>query len=488
MKTKRFLLIAFAIICVFLFTSRVQASKFTYKWENTYIDVPINSSIYNYSSLPKAKLYIDSKELSDAHITYNSNGDWLYYLKDVNTSKPGKYQVWYKAIEDKYKPGTCENYKQKITFNVYDDIKPQIYLLQDEVNIEVKSNLKALDFKSYYTIVDNLENDVKDSINLDFIDFNRVGTYEALIKAVDSSGNTDAKSIRVNVVDSRGPIINFLGKEKKLVLEKGKEIDWHKYFQAIDNVDGDVSNSIIIDGFDANKIGLYSNVIISFSDHEGNVSSYQLEIEVVDLIFPTLELNQQQVTMQYETPFDPSHFTKYIREANDNGINMFDDVKIDLSELENKVGSYTIHYELTDSDGNLTKRDLKVNLVSLIKPNIRVENKTIFVGDSLDINGLYYVTDDSDPNVMNNVKIDDGNFDASVPGIYYVTVTAYNSSGLFNNAVIEINVLAPDVNNAGFGLSWFKILILILLALIIGAVLVFYLIKRKKEKSFIDVN
>ena len=192
--------------------------------------------------------------------------------------------------------------------------------------------------------------------------------------------------------------------------------------------------------------------------------------------------------MQYETPFDPSHFTKYIREANDNGINMFDDVKIDLSELENKVGSYTIHYELTDSDGNLTKRDLKVNLVSLIKPNIRVENKTIFVGDSLDINGLYYVTDDSDPNVMNNVKIDDGNFDASVPGIYYVTVTAYNSSGLFNNAVIEINVLAPDVNNAGFGLSWFKILILILLALIIGAVLVFYLIKRKKEKSFIDVN
>ncbi len=479
---KKILILLFTLL--FFSFPRVLAKSYRYEWENTYIDVTIQSSIYNYTALPQAKLYIDNRHCSDASIEYNRNGDWLYYLKDVNTNKPGEYKVWYKAIEHKYKPGNCENYKQLITFNVYDDIAPVIYLLDDEISINVKTKPHSIDFKSFYSIKDNLKDDCVVNLDLDLVDFNRVGSYEALITAVDGSGNSDTEKLKINIVDKVGPVINYLGKENKLVLEKGKEVDWKKYFKAVDDLDGDVFNTIRIEGLDINKIGEYRDVLVSFNDHENNISTYRIDVAVVDLIFPVLELSHQQITLEYETKFEETIFTKYIKQASDNGINMFENVKIDYSTLINQVGSYEVTYELTDLDGNTTKKVLKVNLVSMVKPSIRCENIEIKEGEIVDITKHYFIEDPSDPNILDSVNIDYGSFDNNTPGIYYVTITCYNSSGLFNHGIIAINVLPKNDNK--INLSKGKIIVIVLLCLVFLGFLGYYLYKRKKEKRLIE--
>lgn len=478
-------MILFIFILLALIVAKVvEASTWYYKWENTYINVPINSSIYEYTNLPKATLYKDGKSLIDASITYNCNGDWLYYLKDVDTNKTGEYMVWYKASESKYKPGTCNNYKQLVTFRVYDDVPPQINLLQKEIKIPINSKEIKIEEGNQFNIKDNL-NDYKVSIDLNEINLNKIGQYKAKIYVVDKAGNQDTAEIEINVIDNEGPVVNLIEETNTIIIEKGKNINWRDYLSAFDAVDGDVFNSLIIDkNLKIDVIGEYPRVKFSFYDKENNEGFIYLNIKVVDTIAPILELSVSQIELEYLLDFSNYEFKRYIKTATDNGEDMLENVIIDISNLRNEVGNYEIFYSLTDIDGNSVTKSLIVNVISSTKPIINTNDVVILIGEALDFTKYIEVIDPSDPFVKDTLVIDKSNYDNQKAGIYYLNVSCHNSSGLYTNAILKVEV--KESKEDSFTLTINNILILVI-AVIAAVIYCLYLYLKKRKESKITI-
>lgn len=464
------------------------ASVFSYRWENVHVEVPLFASIYDYSILPKASLYKDGKLLTDTNITYDTNGDWLYYLKDVNTAKPGQYSVWYKAYESNYKPGTCNNYKQLVTFTIYDNEAPVINLLNKE--IEIPKETEKFDFTSLVTVTDNL-NDYTLSINSSSVNFKAIGDYEVYYKATDSSGNYDEETLLVHVVDTAAPVITYLGKTNPLKIEALDTIDLKTYFKATDDVKGDVSSSFKIESgnldyqnedgtFTFTASGKYSYQI-SFTD-DINTSTYDLDIEVVDNNPPVLKLKTTSIETDYRTTFMIETFKSLIAESRDNGKDLKDRVEIDYSSIVNSVGSYQVKYFVKDDLGLETEAVLTVNLISNVPPSLVTKNASIMVGELIDFKEYVTVSDPSDNEIENKIEFLDENFDNNTPGIYYINVVCKNSSNKTTTGTIKVEVVSKTETIIGGNFN-LKLAILIVTGGLIIGTSIYLIIKKKKEKK-----
>ena len=134
MKRKFIILIFIFVLFFSSYVIKAYAATWEFRWTNTTIDIPVGGNLSDYAILPEARLYKDSMLLTDAKINYLLEGDFLYFMSNVNTSKIGVYKVLYKESEtEKYKPGTCNGYKAIITFNVRDLIPPTISIASDNI-------------------------------------------------------------------------------------------------------------------------------------------------------------------------------------------------------------------------------------------------------------------------------------------------------------------------------------------------------------------
>lgn len=469
------LIVGLFFLAISHFAIGVGAVSYSYRWHNTFVDVPINSSIYDYTNIPKADFYIDNVKQNDAIITYNREGDWLYYLKDVDTTKPGQYKVWYKAYENKYRPGTCPNYKALITFNVIDNIAPTINLFNESVNISV--GIEEYDYTTLFEVKDN-SSSVKIYINDEGVDYTQIGTYEVMISATDSSGNSASAILIVNVLDMIGPVVNYLGEGNKVELERGDKLEIEKYFQAIDAEAGDVTHNYEIQGeYNLNNVGTY-NISIRFSDGYNYSQPYFLTLEVKDAIPPVLTISQTLYETSYLTEFSEEIWRRFIVEASDAGEDLSDQVIIDDSEVVNAVGNYQVYFRVRDQKGNETLRILKVRLISREKPTLIVEDVEVEIGENIDYEQLITVSDASDSDVRSTLVYDTKNVDLTKVGTYYVPVSCHNSSGEFAEALIKVTV----IDSSKVEINFFQV-VLIGLAVVVGGIIIFILYRRKQRKN-----
>ncbi|MDE7094962.1 MAG: hypothetical protein K2O23_00585, partial [Anaeroplasmataceae bacterium] len=221
---------------------RIYASSWCFVWDEatTTIDIPLGGNLQNYVNIPKAKLCKDGEVLEDAQISYITTGDWLYLLTDVDTRKVGSYQVWYKAVENKYKPGQCQGYKTLVTFNVVDLEKPIFISYPKSITYLIGSAKPK--YEEQITATDN-SGSCKVTVDDSLVDYERPGSYEVILRASDGRNITEQK-IELLVEDPIGPVITFLGENNKIILTKGEEVKLQSYFKAIDKIDGDVTDSI----------------------------------------------------------------------------------------------------------------------------------------------------------------------------------------------------------------------------------------------------
>lgn len=469
----------FLLILITLFVNGlVKAASWSYEWENVVVEIPLYESLNSYDDLPKATLYKDGTLVSDAKISYNRNGDWLYYAKDVDTSKVGDYKVWYKASESRYKPGHCQNYKQLITFRVIDETAPSINILKDKIIIPLGT--KEMNYNEYFTIRDN-SSEVIINVDDSKVDYNKIGTYDVLIEAIDISGNKCTKHLEVLIQDENGPVINFLGENNTITIEKNSDIildDYFKqYFKVIDKIDGDVINSMEYDKIDINVVA-NNKISFYFKDSSGNISSIDINVNVIDELAPSLILSTDNLKLDYLT--EPSYelFKTYIVEAKDGIIDLIDEVKIDFSAIELKVGSYIVKYSVSDASGNEVEKDLLVNYVTNKAPELLVEDVVINVGEEVNLKDYVQVSDKSDLNVENNIEIDTTKFNNKAAGIYYLNVTCHNSSNLFSNAYMKVEVIdnEKDVTN------YLNIILIGLLVLGSCGFIVYKIITKRRNK------
>ena len=157
-------------------------------------------------------------------------------------------------------------------------------------------------------------------------------------------------------------------------------------------------------------------------------------------------------------------------------------VVIDFSDIELKVGTYHVIYSVKDSNENITETVLTVNYVTDEGPKLIINDVLIEVGENVNLEDFIEVIDESDLNAKDNLEIDTTDFNYKEAGIYYLTVLCHNSSGIYTNDFIKVEV----VDNSSTKVASTLNIVLILLVVIVSiAVLIYYLIKKKRSKSAI---
>ncbi len=475
---KKIIILLFLILISFVSVD-VSAASWRFIWDNTVIDIPLGESIEKYKYLPKATLYKNGIALTDASINYLRDGDWLYYLSDVNTKKVGTYYVWYKAFEnDKYKPGTCNDYKCKIEFDVIDSIAPEITILNDNLSIRAKSNYNLLDNvvakDNYYS---ELDYKINSNINYDI-----PGDYIVDVYVTDGSKNVSHKSFNVNVFDNSIPQITKI-KSEPLKFVVGEAIDLSSYFSAYDDVDKDISNKIIYPNILSDEVGV-TTYTLKVYDSALNEANLDIEVEIYDPYIPEIILFNESIILDYETNFNNLDFKKYIKEISDNETVDYNKLRIE-TDLENEVGSYIVNYKYSDGSHEVLKT-LNVNLVSFDKPTIDTKTISILEGEYVDLADYIEVYDKSDSNIESSIVVYDNDVNYYKAGVYKAEVYAINSSGISTTQNIEVKVLNnKDYNKANGGSNFFEIKDIIyigILIILIGGFALFFIILKKKKK------
>ena len=408
-----------------LLSFKSNAASWHFEWEQTYIEVPLYANIDLYVTIPFARLYKDNHLLEDAEITYQRTGDWLYLLSDVDTTKIGTYQVWYKAYEKKYLPGQCQGYKTLVTFQVTDDVPPVF----SESNPKEITHLIGSPYPDYQQLFHATDNSGSCQITVrdDQVQYQIPGIYPLFVTAFDGTLSTEVV-VDVIVKDLEAPQIECFLENRKLVVEQYETVSLLPYFKATDQIDGDVTDSLSASFFSTDQVGQY-NVTVTFEDRQHNQSKMTIVLEVVNTKELVLSLLSDELVLDYTGSYDASFFKQNIQTSTYGTDNLLEEVEVDLSALKKKVGTYTIWYSI-DHANQQKEVSCKVVLLSYEKPILEVSEINIPLGESFSYLDYIFVSDASDDEILKTLVIDYGKVDYTKEGRYQVMASVTNSSGL----------------------------------------------------------
>ncbi|MCR5350843.1 MAG: hypothetical protein K6E20_07625 [Acholeplasmatales bacterium] len=448
---------------------------FRYEWFNTNIYLNIGESPNEYKNVPRAILYRNNLALESDYISYDTNGDWMYYFKNINTSKVGTYYVWYKAFDSKYIPGTCTNYKCLIAFHVVDNVKPTVEVVKDQINVKRGS---TFDYENNIVYKDNYSNECTIKL-ISGADLNTVGTYDVLMSVTDEYNNTSKISYEINVYDDSKPSIIFSGSFNTLSINVNSSIDMNQYFQAFDPYDGDISNKIIYPPLDTSEIGSYEYTV-SVTNTNNVTEYYTININIVDDITPKMTLMSRDIILDYKFDIDEYPFYDNVIIEDNTQIN-YDNLSINHN-IVNAVGVYDIWYTYTDGSYQVSDT-ARVSLVSYKAPDIEIiDNVEIKKNTNIDLFSYVIVSDESDPNIESSLTIDDSNVDYNKKGSYTADVFCMNSSGLSTTKKMIINVVGSK-KSSNTALIVVSINLIVVWVLLIGLVVGFIIYKKRKRNN-----
>jgi len=363
----------------------------------------------------------------DENITDN-----ITIVNSVNTNVVGSYTVTYNVSD------TAGNSAAQVTrtVNVEDTTIPVITLVGDAtVTIEVGTNYTD----AGATATDNYDGDITNNITIvNSVDTSVVGSYTVTYNVSDTAGNAAAQVTRtVNVEDTTIPVITLVG-DATVTIEVGTDYT-DAGATATDNVDGDITSSIVtVNSVNTNVVGSYT-VTYNVSDTAGNAAIQVSRIVSVgnpvdDNTAPVITLvGDATVTIEVGTDYTDAGAT-----ATDNVDGDLTSSIVIVSTVNTAiVGSYTVTYNVSDTAGNAAAQVTRtVNVEDTTIPVITLVGDatvTIEVGTDYTDSGAT-ATDNYDGDITNNITIVNS-VDTSVVGSYTVT---YNVSDAAGNAATQI--------------------------------------------------
>jgi surface protein len=262
------------------------------------------------------------------------------------------------------------------------------------------------------------------------------GTYQITYSATDDSKNTYTAYRTVIVIDAK-PVIILNGSATVII-----DID-EKYndlgASASDSVDGDLTNAIKTYNpllTYTSKVGSYK-VRYNVRDIAGNSADEVIRTVIVqDPYLPTISLNGiTPVTIERYSKYDSSI------DAGATALDKIDgDITTDIQTVidvnTNKVGTYTVTYNVTDNEGNSAKTVTRTVYVVDVPPVIQINGTSPI---SIDLGATYndlgatatnYVDGDLTSDIITYNPVN-----TSKPGTYIVR---YNVKDIVGNAANEV--------------------------------------------------
>ena len=280
---------------------------------------------------------------------------------NVDTSNAGTYSVTYQVSDS-----TGSSISKSRTVIV---IQPSAPNSAPEITLIGDAEIELIQGTEYEelgaTANDAEDGDLTESIQIDAsaLNIKTPGVYEIIYRVTDSEEETRSVTRTVTVVANQAPVITLNGGTEQVTLLGGEYLELGA--TAIDEEDGDLTDSIIIDTSDLNldEAGTYI-VTYSVTDSANKKVSTERTVQVIDAgNGPTLSLSgPPTVTISLGMPFfDPGYSAQ-----NSQGQDISAQVNITGEVDSEKVGVYTLHYEISETVSGL-------NLVRSLERQVIVE-------------------------------------------------------------------------------------------------------------------
>jgi len=298
---------------------------------------------------------------------------------------------------------------------------------------------------------DNVDGDITGNIVIAgaTVDTATVGVYVVTYNVNDAAGNSATQVTRtVNVEDNTAPVITLLGANPLNLLVGATYTD--PGATASDNVDGDITGSIVVAGatVDTATVGTYV-VTYDVNDAAGNAAmriprTVTVNVVGTDTVPPV-------ITLLGANPLNLSVGDTYT----DLGATALDNVDGDITgnivvagDTVNTVveGTYVVTYDVSDAAGNAAPQVTRTVNVDGTPPVITLlgENPlNLSVGDTYADPGAT-AADDIDGDITSSIVVAGDTVNTAVAGAYAVTYDVSDSAG---NPAVQLTRTVNVVND-----------------------------------------
>lgn len=271
---------------------------------------------------------------------------------------------------------------------------PRIYLEEKNIVFLYKEKVELPKYEAYA-----MGYDVSDNVKVvGDVDSNKVGSYWVEYK-LDSFLFPVKERLLVEIVDEDPPVFSLNGGLDIFLCQNSTYEELG--YQAIDNYDGDITSNVEVSSF-------RDKIVYKVKDSSLNVSEVVRNIHYVDNELPVLSLKGGERVSLYVG----NTYKEYGYEVSDNCDKDIDSkVKVSGSVNANKVGIYSILYEVTDNNGNYVS---KVRTVEVLSKNDEIKR------EDTSVKGVIYLTFDDGPSSSVTSKILDILREENVKATFFV--------------------------------------------------------------------
>ncbi|MEC2463426.1 DUF5011 domain-containing protein [Bacillus cereus] len=176
------------------------------------------------------------------------------------------------------------------------------------------------------------------------------------------------------------------------------------------------------------------DVKVEVENRLGHMTTKDIVVNVVDKEKPVIKSEGS-----YEVGIGSEFNVKEHVKATDNFDGDITD-KLVVSEFSTKeVGKKNVNVSVTDSSNNVTTKDIVLNVIDKVKPELSAENKSVFVGESINLKEGVSAKDNLDGDITDKVEVV-GSADTNKAGSYDITYKVKDSSNNESLKTIKVDV------------------------------------------------
>ena len=263
----------------------------------------------------------------------------------------------------------------------------------------------------------------------------------------------EAPNIKITLypasVENQLPVIKAVDK----TLTEGETFDEKLDVTATDEEDGDLTSKIeVVENSVNTKVPGTYKVTYKVKDSAEQDVIKTITVTVIENKAPIINAENQKIMFKQELKVDVTATDE------EDG-----DLTKEIKEIENTVktdtiGTYKIVYQVTDSKGKTTTKEIKVEVTDRPNPVIIAEDVVISLGKAFDELKNVSATDSDGKNISSSVKVKESTVNTKVAGTYkviYQVTDSYNKTAT-KEIKVEVVKQAIEEKEANFFFDYLK--------------------------------
>jgi len=426
-----------------------------------------------------------STSITNGYVTYDSLADSTLYQGSFSTETYTYLSLWFE--NDSYSDWQSVISEGAIDIEVYwlgntatvDEVDPEFSYSNLSLETPYTNPITESEVRAMLSATDDTDGDVTNRIEVYQSQYPIAslvigGDYYIMYRVSDTAGNYAYLRVDIEVIDDVAPVfyVDGVAMSSVTVTEYMSimEDQWPT-ITAVDNVDGDVTASIVIPDLGDFVPGTYQ-FIYTVTDAAGNTASLTVTDIIIDDVAPvvtgptkivkgkTATLTLSDIMAQYGYTDNVGTDVLYI-DGGETGDSIYRNDQVTFAVVNDgytgnaqTTGAYNIRFSATDSAGNVTYFDVRVWVVDNVAPVWIVDDSFINLG----INEVMTRTEliallQASGIIPNDISYtvtflsDEYTGNETIDGVYAVTLRVTYDDGTEQDIALQLNVEGDDTGD-----------------------------------------